>query len=145
VRTIALPGGERDVMAESDDSSTSGGGKRPRRRRNPVHGNPAADPVQVHRDYVERRLWSGDDVGDLELPADEGSAPAPGGRPDDDAAADADADAQTTPDDAERYARALDQWHRLPGAVSTPPTEVPPVESPPEHTDDDTADEPEES
>lgn len=51
-------------------------------------GNPDADPVRIHRGFVERRVGKG-------------AAPS-----------------------AEAYARALEQWHRLPGAVSTPPTEV---------------------
>jgi hypothetical protein len=54
----------------------------------PPGRDPDADPVKVHRDYVERHLGGG--------------APA-------------------TP---EAYARALKQWHELPGAVGTPPTEV---------------------
>ena len=54
----------------------------------PPGRDPDADPVKVHRDYVERHLGGG--------------APA-------------------TP---EAYARALRQWHELPGAVGTPPTEV---------------------
>lgn len=67
----------------------------------PRRGNPGADPVRIHRDYVERRLGGG--------------APA-------------------TP---EAYARALEQWHQLPGAVSTPPTEVRGgnAQSPPEEGD----------
>lgn len=51
-------------------------------------GNPDADPVRIHREYVERRLGGG------------------------------------APATSEAYARGLEQWHRLPGAVSTPPTEV---------------------
>jgi hypothetical protein len=46
------------------------------------------DPVQIHRDYVERRVGGG-------------APPTPGA-----------------------YARASEQWHRLPGAVRVPPTEV---------------------
>lgn len=46
------------------------------------------DPVEVHRDYIERQLGGG--------------APA-------------------TP---EAYARAINQWHALPGAVRVPPTEL---------------------
>ena len=51
-------------------------------------GNFDTDPVQIHRDYIERRLGGG--------------APA-------------------TP---EAYARAIEQGHKLPGAVRVPPTEV---------------------
>lgn len=54
----------------------------------PLGRDPDADPVKVHREYVERHLGGG--------------APA-------------------TP---EAYARALRQWHELPGAVRVPPTEV---------------------
>ena len=61
--------------------------KRPRQRK-PKLGNPDADPVRVHREYVERRLGGGADAS------------------------------------PEAYARALEQWHRLPGALSTPPAEV---------------------
>lgn len=50
--------------------------------------NPDADPVRVHREYVQRRLGGG---------------------------------ALPTP---EAYERAVDQWHRLSGAVRTPATEV---------------------
>src|SRR2546421_12150680 len=54
----------------------------------PPEGNFDTDPVQIHRDYIERRLGGG--------------APA-------------------TP---EAYARAIEQGHKLPGAVRVPPTEV---------------------
>jgi hypothetical protein len=56
--------------------------------RPPTLGNPDADPVRIHREYVERRLGGG---------------------------------AEPTP---EEYARALAEWHKLPGAVSAPPGEV---------------------
>jgi hypothetical protein len=61
-------------------------------------GNPDADPVKIHREYVERRLGGG----------------------------------ATATSDA--YARALEQWHKLPGAVSTPASEIKPDNSknPPE-------------
>ena len=67
--------------------------KPPRRRKrrdgeNYPPGNPDADPVRIHRDYVERRVSGG---------------------------------AEPTP---EAYARAIQQWHQLPGAVSAPTTEV---------------------
>jgi hypothetical protein len=62
--------------------------KRPPRRRKPTLGNPDADPVRIHREYVERRIGGGGE-------------PSP-----------------------EAYARALEQWHQLPGAVSRPPTEL---------------------
>jgi hypothetical protein len=71
--------------------------KKPPRRRKPPDGdqkhrprlgNPDADPVRIHRDYVERRLSGGADA---------------------------------TP---EAYARAIQEWHQLPGAVSAPTTEV---------------------
>jgi hypothetical protein len=64
--------------------------KQPRRRRKrPARlDNPEADPVRIHREYVERRVSGGADA---------------------------------TP---EAYARAIKQWHELPGAVSAPPTEV---------------------
>ena len=56
--------------------------------RPPTLGNPDADPVRIHREYVERRLGGG---------------------------------AEPTP---EEYARALAEWHKLPGAVSAPPGET---------------------
>lgn len=58
------------------------------RERPPPPRNPDADPVKIHRDYVERRIGRG------------------------------------APPSPEAYARALEQWHQLPGAVSTPPSEV---------------------
>jgi hypothetical protein len=51
-------------------------------------GNPDADPVRIHREYVERHVGGG-------------------GEP--------------TP---EAYTRAVEQWHRLPGAVTAPATEL---------------------
>jgi hypothetical protein len=74
---------EKDTPSDADE-------KQPRRRRKrPARlDNPDADPVRIHREYVERRMGGG-------------------GEP--------------TP---EAYARALKQWHELPGAVSAPPTEV---------------------
>jgi hypothetical protein len=53
-------------------------------------GNPNADPVRIHRDFVERRLTGG-------------------------------AGARATQPD---YERALKEWHRLPGALVTSPTEI---------------------
>lgn len=70
---------------KGNEEQREGGGKQ---NRPPRQGNPDADPVKIHREYVERRVGRG--------------GPA-------------------TP---EAYARALEQWHKLPGAVSTPPTEV---------------------
>jgi hypothetical protein len=58
-------------------------------------GNPDADPVRIHREYVQRRLGGG---------------------------------ADPTP---EEYARALAEWHKLPGAVSAPPGEVSAADSAP--------------
>jgi hypothetical protein len=46
-------------MQANESTSSGGGSKRPPRKRRPVLGNPDADPVQVHRRYVEQRLWSG--------------------------------------------------------------------------------------
>lgn len=63
--------------------------------RPPTQGNPDADPVRIHRAYVERRLGGG---------------------------------AEPT---SEEYARALAEWHRLPGAVSAPPGEVSSADSTP--------------
>lgn len=59
--------------------------------------NPDADPVKVHRAYVERQLGGG---------------------------------ATATP---KAYARAIEQWNRLPGAVRGPSTELraPPEEPAP--------------
>jgi hypothetical protein len=90
--------------ARKDDEESREGyseQKPPPRQTEPKLGNPDADPVKIHREYVERRLGGG-------VPA--------------------------TP---EAYARALEQWHQLPGAVSTPPSEVRGAEaqSPPEEED----------
>jgi hypothetical protein len=63
--------------------SQDGGSKRP-----PKLGNPDADPVRIHREYVERRLGGGREA------------------------------------TADAYSRAIGQWHRLPGALSTPTTDV---------------------
>jgi hypothetical protein len=52
--------------------------------------NPDADPVKIHREYVQRRLGGG---------------------------------ALPTP---EAYERALDEWHKIPGAVRGPAGEVHP-------------------
>jgi hypothetical protein len=62
--------------------------KPPRRRKRARLGNPDADPVRIHREYVERRVGGG------------------------------------TEPTKEAYARALEQWRQLPGAVSTPPAEL---------------------
>lgn len=51
-------------------------------------GNPDADPVRIHREYIERRT---------------GGGPPP------------------TP---ERYRKALEQWHSLPGSVRRPPIDL---------------------
>jgi hypothetical protein len=51
-------------------------------------GNPNADPVRIHREYVERHVGGG---------------------------------ADPTP---EAYARAVREWHRLPGAVTAPASEL---------------------
>ena len=52
--------------------------------------NPEADPVKIHREYVQRRLGGG---------------------------------ALPTP---EAYENALDQWHKIPGAIRGPAGEVHP-------------------
>ena len=67
----------------------------------PPTRNPEADPVRIHREYVQRRIGGG---------------------------------AQPTP---QAYERALEQWHRLPGAVRTPATEVRPPDQPAERRDAD--------
>jgi hypothetical protein len=84
-----------------DDDKGDGSPDRPRRRKSEGEqqyppGTPDADPVEIHRAYVERRMSGGP-------PATEDAGP---------------------PTAGDAYARALEQWHRLPGAVSTPPTEV---------------------
>lgn len=56
----------------------------------PLERNPDADPVRIHREYVQQHLGGG---------------------------------ALPTP---EAYERALDQWHRLPGAVRGAAAEVHP-------------------
>ncbi|MGE5764791.1 MAG: hypothetical protein ACM3ZF_13230 [Mycobacterium leprae] len=53
-------------------------------------GNPDADPVRIHREFVERRIGGG------------------------------------APPTQEAYARAVEQWHALPGAVRGPATEIVP-------------------
>jgi len=73
---------KRKAAAKGDKPSPKGEEGEPLRR------DPDADPVKVHRDYVERRLRGG------------------------------------APPSPEAYARALEQWHRLPGSVSTPTSEV---------------------
>lgn len=111
-------------MTDSSDYSQKGGRKkRPPRQRKPVQGNPDADPVNVHRDYVERRMWSGDEV---ETPEE------------------TDAETVDRPSTPDRYARAAEQWHRLPGAVRTPATEVR-GDDPDAGTDDDNSTEQEPS
>lgn len=47
-------GGEQGRAADED----KGEGKKPSRRR-PKLGNPDADPVKIHREYVEQRLEGG--------------------------------------------------------------------------------------
>jgi hypothetical protein len=69
----------------------------------PRQRNPDADPVKIHREYVERRLGGG------------------------------------APATQEAYARAVEQWHQLPGAVRKPPTELGAselVEESPQKTDE---------
>jgi hypothetical protein len=73
---------------KGDDKGGEPPERKPAGKRAYPPGNPDADPVGIHRDYVERRL---------------------GGE---------------TPATPEAYARAIKQWHALPGAVSVPPTEV---------------------
>jgi hypothetical protein len=60
-------------------------------REQPLRRDPNADPVRIHREYVQRRVGGG---------------------------------ASPTPD---AYERALDQWHRLRGAVRGPVGEVHPT------------------
>ncbi|MDR7255151.1 hypothetical protein J2X46_004153 [Nocardioides sp. BE266] len=138
-------------MAAADD--TSGGAKRPARKRKPTHGNPNADPVLVHRRFVEQRLWSGDAE-----PENTEPEPEPDGGPErsmraaDDSGGGGGGGGGAGGDDVpeevrerdledlarERYDQAIDQWHRLPGSVSRPPTEVTgPTE---DATDDDAGD-----
>ena len=74
----------------ADSAGRSGGGGRGGRGQR-LRRNPDADPVRIHREYVQERLGGG------ELP---------------------------TP---EAYERAVDQWHRLPGAVRAPAGEVHPL------------------
>lgn len=82
------------------------GGEPPdgKRKRPPKLGNPDADPVQIHRDFVERRLGGGSDSTSI-------------------ATSDATSEA-TSEATSDAYARAIKQWHELPGAVSAPPTEI---------------------
>jgi len=54
----------------------------------PLRRNEDADPVEIHRDYVERRIGGGG------------------------------------PATSDAYARAIEEFQRMPGAVRTPPTET---------------------
>ena len=80
--------GSTDQLANT--AGRSGGGARDRRGRH-LGRNPDADPVRLHREYVQERIGGG------ELP---------------------------TP---EAYDRAVEQWHRLAGAVRAPASEVHPL------------------
>lgn len=80
-----------DKRDRPPDSAGRGGGGGRGRRTPRLARNPDADPVRIHREYVQRRIGGG------ELP---------------------------TP---EAYERAVDQWHRLPGAVRAPASEVHPL------------------
>jgi hypothetical protein len=80
-----------DKTDRPPDSAGPGGGGGRGRRTPRLARNPDADPVRIHREYVQRRIGGG------ELP---------------------------TP---EAYERAVDQWHRLPGAVRAPASEVHPL------------------
>ncbi len=48
---------DRSEPAEGAEDAEGGERRRPRRR--PRLGNPDADPVRIHREYVERRLEGG--------------------------------------------------------------------------------------
>ena len=80
-----------DRPADSGGRGRSGGGGRRGGRTPRLGRNPDADPVRIHRQYVQDRIGGG------ELP---------------------------TP---EAYERAVEQWHRLPGAVRAPASEVHPL------------------
>ena len=80
-----------DRPADSGGRGRSGGGGRRGGRTPRLERNPDADPVRIHRQYVQERIGGG------ELP---------------------------TP---EAYERAVEQWHRLPGAVRAPASEVHPL------------------
>lgn len=82
-------GGGSSKPPDKDDKPYNGEQKPP-----PTRGNPDADPVKIHREYVERRVGGG---------------------------------APPTPD---AYERAIEQWHKLPGSVSTPPTDIRPERRP---------------
>jgi len=80
-----------DRPADSGGRGRSGGGGRRGGRTPRLERTPDADPVRIHRQYVQDRIGGG------ELP---------------------------TP---EAYERAVEQWHRLPGAVRAPASEVHPL------------------
>jgi hypothetical protein len=80
-----------DKTDRPPDSAGRGGGGGRGRRTPRLARNPDADPVRIHRQYVQERIGGG------ELP---------------------------TP---EAYERAVDEWHRLPGAVRAPASEVHPL------------------
>jgi hypothetical protein len=74
----------------SPKKSEGSGDKGPPEEPPELSRNPDADPVRIHREYVQRRLGGG---------------------------------ALPTP---EAYENALEEWHRLPGAVRGPAGEVHP-------------------
>ena len=73
----STPNGGTDGSAGEDEESEQ-----------PLRRNEDADPVQIHRDYVERRIGGG------------------------------------APPTSDAYARALEEFQRMPGAVRTPPSET---------------------
>lgn len=77
-----MPAKERSSSSRSEDGD-NGGGDTPQLGR-----NPDADPVQIHRDYVERRIGGG------------------------------------APPTSDAYARALEEFHKMPGAVRRPASEA---------------------
>lgn len=84
------PSSESGNAGQLANTAGSGGGARDRRGRR-LRRNPDADPVRLHREFVQERIGGG------ELP---------------------------TP---EAYERAVEQWHRLAGAVRGPASEVHPL------------------
>jgi hypothetical protein len=51
--------GEDEPDNNEEKDEVEGEQKRPPRRRKPTLGNPDADPVKIHREYVERRVGGG--------------------------------------------------------------------------------------
>jgi hypothetical protein len=72
----------------SDSGDAGGSGENGPDAEESLRRNEDADPVQIHREYVERRIGGG------------------------------------APPTSDAYARAIEEFQQVPGAVRTPPTET---------------------